>query len=175
MADQAPVSDEEALARAEQSEGYVAYFWYLLAGDLGEPEADARSSAMEDNNLVSEEDVQLVHFQLACWYETGVDLKRSDTKARKHLKFALGSGKLKLDRDLSRAITQVRERIGLPEALDLRCPLGPAVPNTPGNVSVSQLKRETATLLRDDRWTPRPSKPSKSTKPIKPNEKRCTA
>jgi len=159
------ITGEEALARAEQCEGYEAYFWFLVAADLDEGEAEAGLEQMREVDLVADEDVHLAHFQLACWYANGTHVARNSKRAREHLKDALGGAKLKLAKDLAGAIAQVRDQLGLPEQLDLAASLGPAMPNTPGNVGRGQLDG-TATPLRGEAPTPRPKKPLAPTEDV---------
>jgi len=146
------------MARGEQSEGYEAYFWFLVAADLDEGEAEAQLAMMREVDLVADEDVQLAHFQLASWYAGGIHVTRNAKRARTHLKAALGGAKATLDKDLGRAVAQVRKRLGLPADLDLAATLGPAMPGTPGNVGTGQLDG-TAAPLRGAAPPPRPKKP----------------
>ena len=159
------ITADEAMARAEQTEGYESYFWFLVAADLDEGEAEAYLDSMREVDLVADEDVHLAHFQLACWYANGTHLARDAKKARAHLKDALAGYKVKLDKDLARAIAQARECLGLPDDLDLAASLGPAMPGTPGNVGTGQLDK-TAPPLRGEAPSPRPKKPLAPTEDV---------
>lgn len=161
-----PVTGDEAFARGAKGEGYEAYFWCLVAGDLGEGEANAQADMMQEVDLVADEDVVLAHFQLACWYHAGLHVDRDEARCREHLEAALYGDKVKLDKKLDRAIEQVRERIGLPAKLDLERPLGPAMPNTPGNVHTGQLRGKKLPPLRDKPVRKLPKKPLEPTEDI---------
>src|SRR5262245_35318785 len=160
------VTGDEALARAEKAEGFEAYFWCLVASDFGEGEANAQLDMMQEVDLVAPEDIVLAHFQLACWYHAGVHVDRDEARCREHLESALEGYDVELDKNLERAIEQTRDHIGLPDRLDLDRPLGPAMPNTPGNVHTGQLRGRKLPPLRDKPAGKLPKKPLAPTEDI---------
>lgn len=147
------VTREEAFAQAglcSEEENYRCYFWCLLAADLGHREAEKWLRGLRTAERVCDEDVQLAHFQLACWYIAGESAEPAG-RAQDHLKRVVverGSSSVVLDESLALAREQVRELIGLPERLDLTRPFGPAAPSTPGNVHPTQLSGQTSDPLR---------------------------
>lgn len=143
------VTAHEARTRGFEADGYAAYFWCLVAADFGDIDAGTRLVALFETHQVGLEDITLAHYQLGCWYAAGEHVVRDARRGRSHLAAALGAIPLRLDADLLKAITQVREHFGIPFYVDLNYPLGPAMPGTPGNVHRAQLDiPPSAPLLR---------------------------
>lgn len=153
------VTREEAFAQAglcSEEENYRCYFWCLLAADLGHREAENWLRGLRTAERVCAEDVQLAHFQLACWHIAGERAEPAE-RANEHLERVLierGSSSVVLDESVALAQEQVRELIDLPERLDLTRPFGPASPSTPGNVDPTQLSGQTSEPLRRP-WKPK--------------------
>jgi hypothetical protein len=141
---------EAIVARASQhieaEDTYLGLLLLLVASDLGESEARLYLNGMETAELVSDEDIALAHFQLALWYARGHEVAADEKRSRSHLKASLARGKLRLDRDLSKSIEQVREALDIPGAIDLARPFGPAMPNEPGHVAPQHFDPKTAPI-----------------------------
>ncbi len=129
----------------EQEEYYEALVWLMLAADAEDEEAIEALEGLLTAELVAPEDETLAEFQVGCWYLRGMHVKADADNARAHLRLAAGAvGEVfdakRFARDPEAVVEELRKQIGLPDTIDLRQPLGPAMPDTPGNVHPRHLK-----------------------------------
>jgi hypothetical protein len=137
---------QRAIRHGEEGDFYLTYLWLCIAADGGDKDAAEELEAMQEVEGVSPEDMTLAHFQLACWYRQGQNVDEDPDRALEHLVFAAVSAGYEVDadalarQDLAAALAAFRDQVGIPADVDLRKPLGPAMPDTPGNVNRRQLE-----------------------------------
>lgn len=158
---------ELAIKAIDEDDTYLALVYLLLALDAGAGEAAGDLDALTIAELISDEDEQLAHLQLALWYRHGHHVGADAKLARQHLNAARRDDAT-LARDLDAGIVQVRTLVGLPDDLDVARPFGPATPGTPGWLRPDHL--DAAIIPALPRITPgaRPQRevPAQATEPV---------
>ncbi len=116
---------------------YLAFVLASAAEDCGDPDGDKNLEFYFDAKLVGDDDMLLAFYQLAHWFGTGLFLPKREDVANQYIDDIVDgyddkpelSGPAITDR-----LEQLASVIGLPEGLDYSIALGPAMPDTPGNV-----------------------------------------
>lgn len=156
-----------AIKAIDEDDTYLALVYLLLALDAGTGEAAGDLDVLTIAELISDEDEQLAHLQLALWYRHGHQVGADAKLARQHLKATRRDGAA-LPRDLDAAIVQVRDLIGLPDDLEVARPFGPATPGTPGWLRPDHLDAASVPALPRVAPGARPQRkvPTQATEPV---------